>query len=182
VAIRNISLACQIRVEPTRRAYREEEKQRLVELFGEPHQWSQSLRSFVFAHASVAVPAFDDETAVRLPVACTRDLAVASAKYFHGLEDGVAPLSFLFSGSVFYRQDDGALQIAQIPWSKEAAYSMPVAAWERLMKIHYPDGDWIRLGSATLERLYRYKRSKGVLAFEDAVAALLDEATTEAEP
>jgi hypothetical protein len=180
--IRNVMLDCQIRMEPARRAYREEEKERLVELFGAPERWTHSLRSFVFAHVSVAVPAFEEETSVRLPVACTRDLAVASAKYFHGLVEGAAPLRFLFSGSVFHVDESGALQIEQIPWSKETAFRMPVTAWERLMAIHYPNGDFIRLGAGTLERLHRYKRRRGLLGFDDAVSMLLDEAVTEADP
>lgn len=176
----NVMLSCQIRIEPMRRAYRAEEKERLVELFGAPERWAQSLRSFVFAHASVAVPAFGEETTARLPVACTRDMAVASAKYFSGLVEGAAPLIFLFSGSVFYAQENGALQIDQIPWSKEASFALPVATLERLMTLHYGAGDWIRLGPETLERLRRYQRRAGLLAEEDAVARLLDEITTEA--
>ncbi|MBY6242551.1 DUF6084 family protein [Methylosinus sp. Sm6] len=180
--IRNVMLSCQIRIEPTRRAYRAAEKERLVELFGAPEHWARSMRSFVFAHASVAVPAFGEETVARLPVACTRDIAAASAKYFDALVEGAAPLSFLFSGSVFYAEEGGALQIEQIPWSKEAPFRLPVATLERLMTRHYGEGDWIRLGAATLERLRRYQRRMGLLGEEDAVARLLDEVTTGAAP
>lgn len=178
--IRNVTLGCQIRIEPMRRAYRAEEKERLVELFGAPEHWGQSLRSFVFTHASVAVAAFDEETIVRLPVACTRDIAVASAKYFGGLVDGAAPLLFLFSGSVFYTLENGALRVEQIPWSKEAAFALPLSIVERLMTRHYGEGDWIRVGAATLERLRRFQRRAGLLGEAEAVERLLDAAEMEA--
>jgi hypothetical protein len=178
--IRNVTLGCQIRIEPMRRAYRAEEKERLVELFGAPEQWAYSLRSFVFAHASVAVPAFDEETIVRLPVACTRDVAIASAKYLGGLVDGAAPLLFLFSGSVFYTEEHGALRIEQIPWSKETSFALPLSIVERLMARHYGEGDWIRLGAATLERLRRFQRRGALLDEAEAVARLLDAIELEA--
>lgn len=180
--IRNVMLSCQIRIDPARRAYRAEERERLVDLFGAPERWAQSLRSFVFTHASISVPAFGEETTARVPVACTRDIAVASAKYFHGLVDGAAPLTFLFSGSVFYADESGALQIEQIPWSKEASFGLPVAILEQLMTAHYGEGDWVRLGSATLERLRHYQQRRGLLGEDDTVARLLDEVTTEAAP
>ncbi|HEY8259972.1 MAG TPA: DUF6084 family protein [Methylosinus sp.] len=180
VRIRNVMLGCQIRIEPTRRAYRAEERERLLELFGPPERWAHSLRSFVFAHASIGAPAFDEEISVRLPIACTHDHAAASAKYFSGLVEGAAPLLLLFSGSVFFTDESGGLRIEQIPWSKEVAFALPLSVWERLMTAHYGDGDFIRLGARTLERLRRYQRREALLAIDDAVARLLD--ATEREP
>ena len=36
--------------------------------------------------------------------------------------DGDVPLNLLFSGTIFYEGDDGALQVAQISWEKEAKF------------------------------------------------------------
>ena len=55
----------------------------------------------------------------------------AATKYFSGLEDGEVPLNLLFGGSIFYRDADGALQVTQIPWHKEAPYRLPVKTWRR---------------------------------------------------
>ena len=61
-----------------------------------------------------------------LPVPCTYDFNVAATKYFYALEEGDIPLLFLFSGTIFYAADDGALQVAQISWDKEAPFRLPV--------------------------------------------------------
>ena len=51
------------------------------------------------------------------------DFEVAAAKYFHALRDGEIPLLLLFSGTVFYRGDDGML-VDQIPWDREVSATM----------------------------------------------------------
>ena len=44
-----------------------------------------------------------------LPVPLTYDFEVATAKYFHGLEDGEIPLLLLFSGTIFVKGETGLL-------------------------------------------------------------------------
>ena len=63
------------------------------------------------------VPSFTGATEFELPVPCTYDLEVAATKYLYALPDGEVPLSFHFSGTVFYRGDDGRLQVALVPWT-----------------------------------------------------------------
>ena len=75
-------------------------------------------------------PRFAESATFDVPVACTYDLEVAASKYFHGLEDGEAPLRFHFSGTVFYEAEDGLDADLQIPWDRSVRYSMPVKAWE----------------------------------------------------
>ena len=171
--IENVLLDCQIRIEPTQRRYNARERERLSELFGPPESWSQTVHSMLWTHAHIAVPAFFAETTVELPAHCTHDFALASAKYFYGLTEGEAPLSFLFSGSLFEKDADGVLQIAQIPWSKEAGFRLPASLWRELMNAHYPDCELLRLGSQTFDRLYQYKRRRGLLSFDDALNELL---------
>ncbi len=55
---------------------------------------------------------------------------MAAAKYFYALEDGFAPLSFHFYGSIFYRTAGGVLQMVPVSWSASAQFSMPVRAWQ----------------------------------------------------
>jgi hypothetical protein len=171
--IRSVSLACQIRAETARRHYSETEQQRLRDLFGEPARWGQTLRSMLWAQAAATVSPFSGTTTIDLPVACTFDLTVAMTKYLNALEGGCVPLTLLFSGSVFYEADDGALQVAQIPWSREAAYALPAAVWKRMMDAYYPNTAWLCLRRDVAERLDRYKTARGMATLEQALESIL---------
>src|SRR5205823_44969 len=100
--IHTIALRCQIRIEPARRAYLASEQRRLLDIFGEPARWAQTVHSMLWTHTNIVVPSFKGSTLVQLPAPCTFDFNVASVKFFSGLEDGDAPLRLLFSGTVFY--------------------------------------------------------------------------------
>jgi hypothetical protein len=171
--IRNIALRCQIRIEPTRRGYEAEDQERLSELFGEKQRWGQTLRSFLWDHVDVPVPAFEGECRLKMPVACSHDFNIAATKYFYGLGDGDVPLSFLLSGAVFYDDADGRLQIGQIAWSSEANFALPVATWQALMAQYYPETTWLRIRHDLFDRLYRYKREKGFTDWEQTLDSLI---------
>ncbi|HEX3212521.1 MAG TPA: DUF6084 family protein, partial [Actinomycetota bacterium] len=96
-----IALRCQIRIEPQRRRYSPEEADGLLELFGEPPRWGDTLKPMQFATVSLMVPSFTGSTEIDLPVPCTYDFEVAASKYLHALGDGEVPLLLLFSGTVF---------------------------------------------------------------------------------
>src|SRR5262249_15311044 len=150
-----------------RRGYDARAQERLLELFGEPVRWGETLRSLLWAQTTLVVPPFEGSTLVDLPVACTYDLDVAAAKYFHALEDGDVPLELLFSGTVFYTAADGRLGTAHIPWDREARFRLPVQVWKDMMERYFPGGAWLRLGRDAFERLHAY-RSKGTLLTWDA--------------
>lgn len=173
VAVLNVLLNCQIRIEPARRLYAAPEHDLLSDLFGTPERWGQTLQSFLWTHANVLIPGFTGERLVKLPVPCSFDFNIASTKYFHGVEAGEIPLNFLFSGSVFYRDADDELQIGQIAWTKECAYRLPVKVWRSMMDHYYPQTAWLCLGRDAFDKLYRYKREKGLPSFEQAVGDLL---------
>lgn len=105
--IHAIALRCQIQIEPRRRRYSPTEEERLLELFGEPQRWGDTLRTVLWTHASLMVPGFRESAEVDLPVTCTYDFEVAGAKYFHALDDGEIPLLLLFSGTVFAKGQTG---------------------------------------------------------------------------
>ena len=138
-------LRCQVRIEPARRRYAAGEEAGLVDLFGTPERWGQTLRPLVWTHAVAVVPPFTGSASVDVPVPCSYDFSVAAVKYFDALEEGEIPLCFLFSGTVFYQADDGALQVGQIAWEKEATYRLPVAVWKDLMGRYYPNCAWLSL-------------------------------------
>jgi hypothetical protein len=174
--IHSVLLRCQIRIDPTRRPYQPGEQEKLFELFGEPPRWGQTLRSLLWAHSNVTVPSFTDEVVIDLPVPCTFDFNVAVTRYFHALEDGDIPLSLLFSGTVFHEDHGGQLQVAQIPWEKEAVYRLPVRVWKEMMDHYYPNSAWLCLRRDVFDRLARYKVANGVTAWEQALERLLDAA------
>jgi len=98
---------------------------------------------------------------------------VAATKYFYALEEGEVPLLFLFSGTIFYAADDGALQVAQISWDKEAPFRLPVQVWKEMIDHYYPNSAWLRLQQDVFDRLYRYKVRRGLPTWEQALESLL---------
>jgi hypothetical protein len=171
--IRSVSLNTQVRIAATQRHYEAAEQERLLEVFGEPHRWGNTLRSLLWTHTILQVPTFSGATVVNMPVPCTYDLDVVAAKYFYALEDGEVPLEFLFSGTVFYAGEGGRLQIARISWEKEAEYRMPVRLWKEMMEHYFPNSAWIRLHKDAFDQLYDYKIRMGLPTWEAAVEALL---------
>lgn len=171
--IQTIALRCQIQIEATRRRYTRDEQERLLDLYGEPERWSQTLRAMLWTHAQTVVPRFAGATVVDLPVPCTFDFNVAATKYFDGLSAGDVPLAFLFSGTIFYQDTDGPLQVAQISWDKEARYSLPVATWREMMGHYYPDSAWLRLRRDVFAKLAEHKRRHGLATWDEALDTLL---------
>ena len=179
--IRSVSLNTQVRIAATQRHYEPSEQERLLDVFGEPHRWGNTLRSFLWTHTVLQVPPFSESTVADMPVTCTYDLEVAATKYFHALEDGEVPLEFLFSGMVFYTGEDGRLQTTRISWEKEAEFRMPVRLWKGMMEHYFPNSAWIRLHKDAFNQLYDYKVRRGLPTWEAAVEALLRASEQEVE-
>jgi hypothetical protein len=171
--IQSVMLRCQIHLEVTRRQYNAEEKARMFELFGEPERWGQTLKTMLWTHAAVVVPPFTESTTIDLPVPCTFDFNVAATKFFGGLDGGEVPLNLLFSGTIFYQDDFGSLQISQISWEKEASYLLPVKIWQEMMEHYYPNSAWLGLRRDVFERLKNYKMGHGFPTWEQALEKLL---------
>ena len=171
--IHTVALRCQIQIEATRRRYTAQDQQSLLDLFGEPDRWGQTLRSLLWTHASVVVPTFQGSSRADVPVPCTFDFNVAATKYFHGLADGEIPLCFLFSGTVFYAQADGMLQVSPVSWEKEARFKLPVTVWREMMDSYYPNSVWLCLRRDVFERLYQYKVRRGIPTWEQALESAL---------
>ena len=70
---------------------------------------------------------------------CNYDLEIAATNYFHSLVDGEVPLVFHFNGGVYYRDEDGQLQIIQLTWEESTNYRMPIEVWEEMVAAHYPN-------------------------------------------
>jgi hypothetical protein len=167
--IHTVALRAQIQIETTRRKYAANEQERLLDLFGEPDRWGQTLRSMLWTHASVVVPRFAGSVLADVTVPCTFDFNVAATKYFHGLTSGDVPLCFQFSGSVFYQGENGTLQVAPISWDKEAKYRLEIKTWKDLMDAYYPNSAWLALRRDAFEKLYQYKMREGIPTWEEVV-------------
>jgi Family of unknown function (DUF6084) len=172
-AIHTVVLRTQIQIDVTRRHYAPDEQAKLRDLFGEPDRWAKTLRSLLWTHANVVVPGFAKETVVEMQVPCTFDFNVAATKYFHGLSDGDLPLNFLFSGTVFYADDNEHLQVAPISWEKEAKFKLPLKTWKDLIDQYYPNSAWLYLRRDVFDRLYQYKVRHGIPTWEQVIERVL---------
>jgi hypothetical protein len=170
--IHSVALRVQVQIEPVRRRYTPAEHEHLKELFGEPERWSQTLRPLLWTNVNVSVPAFTGSTVVDVPVPCTFDFNVAVTKYIYGLENGDLPTILLFSGTVFHAGAVG-LQIAQIPWDREASYRLPISVWKQMMDTYYPNTAWLCLRREVFEQLNEFRSRNGLPTWEQALERLL---------
>ena len=170
-----IALTAQVMIDPARRSYDPPTRERLVELFGEPERWGATTHSFLWAELSTMVSSFTGATTFVLPMPCSYDLEIAATKYLHSVPGGEVPLSFHFSGTIFYRGEADRLQIVKVPWDCTVRFGMPASVWRQMIEEHYPNGGWIRLSEETLDRLGRHKAGIGLPTFDAAVGDLLEE-------
>jgi hypothetical protein len=172
--IHAIALRCMVQIEPRRRPYSAAEESRLLELFGEPKRWGETVKPLLWTQASLMVPGFKGAAEIALQVPCTYDFEVTAAKYFQALDEGEIPLLLLFSGTVFERGESGSgFTVQPVPWEKEAAYRLPVRIWREVMDRYFPGTAWIRLRRESFDALHRFKSTRALPTWDDAVEALL---------
>ncbi|MGH8899696.1 MAG: DUF6084 family protein [Egibacteraceae bacterium] len=178
--IHTIALRCQLRIDVQRRRYTPEEAERLSDLFGEVSRWGETLKPMHFTTVSLMVQGFSGSTEVDMQVPLTYDFEVATAKYFHGLDEGEIPLVLMFSGTVYSKRDD-AFAIELVPWHKEAAYRLPVPVWRETMDLYFPNSGWIRIRRDLLDRLRRYRSKHAPTSWDETIASLLKTAGEDEE-
>ncbi len=171
-ALEGLALQCQLRLEPQRRDYSADEERALVDLFSAPSRWSTTVKPMSWLETATFVPAFTGRTEVELLLACSSDLDVSAAKYFHGLQGGDIPLRLLFRGTIFTRADDG-LQMTPLPWDREATWRLPVALWRAAIDSHFPDAGWLRLRKQTLGDLLAFKGRHALPSWDGVMEKLL---------
>ena len=172
--IHSVLLTAQLQIQAPQRQYSSSEKEKLVELFGPPESWGQTLRNRLWTHTNATLGSFKGAADAVLPVPCTCDLNVAATKYLRALEGGEVSLLFLFNGSVFYMAADGRLQVSPISWNSECAYRMPAQVWREAMERHYPNTEWLALRRDTFEQLHAFKRREGLVTWEETFDRLLN--------
>jgi hypothetical protein len=170
--IHAIALRCQIQIEPNRRPHSPAEQAKLLEIFGEPGRWAETVKPLHWTTLSVMVPSFQGAITVDVPMSCTYDFEVAAAKYFEGLEEAEIPLLFLFSGTVFTPGGSGFM-VERVPWEKEAGFRLPVGVWREVMDRYFPNAAWIRLSRESRDALQRFKAEHALPTWDDVVDVLL---------
>ena len=95
------------------------------------------------------------------------------------MSDGNVPLAFLFSGTLFYKDPDGHLQITLIPWEKEALCKMPANLWQQMMDAHFPNSRWMRVRKDIYDRLVKYKAQTPFATLDNCLESILDDALKE---
>lgn len=172
--VQTIALRALIIIEPAKRSYVDAERERLVELFGEPQRWAATTDSFRWTQADVLVPEFRDSVEFEIAVPCSYDLELISAKYFAGLEGGEVPLRFDLNGSVFYEEADGRHQVIPLPWDRSTRFAMPHEVWSQAIAAQYPFRSWVPLDRETVDRLAALKAADGAPTYDAVVSKLLD--------
>ena len=181
VRLHAIALRCQIRIEPHRRRYTADEARRLNDLFGDTRSWAETAKPLQLATLTALVPGFTSRTEVELPVPCSYDLEVASARYLQVIEDGIIPLLLLFSGTVFV--DHGhTYSVELIPWSLEVPFPMPARVWHDVIEEHFPGSAWLRSGKQTLDALAEFKSAYALPTWDATLSALLAAASMPRDP
>ncbi|HET9255891.1 MAG TPA: DUF6084 family protein [Pseudonocardiaceae bacterium] len=173
--VRAIALRTQIRIEPSRRGYGDQEAEGLIELFGKRERWGDTTKPFQFASISTVVPSFTDSIEVDVAVPCSYDMDVAAGRYFHALSDGEVPFILLFSGTIFGDAEKN-IWIEQVPWHCETRCRMPVEVWQTMMDMHFPASGWLRLRRDTIDALAEFRAARALPTWDDTIAAVLDAA------
>jgi hypothetical protein len=178
--VRSILLDTQVRIAARRRAYGEEGRERLAELFGPPEDWGRTLQTLPWTRVTTVVPPFRGTTTVALPIACTYDLDVTATRYFDALPGGAVPLELLFSGTVFTADGPGGtLRAERLSWEHEAECRLPVALWRETMDRHFGDAAWLRLDRERAGRVVAFRARHRLASTDEAIDALLAAAERE---
>jgi Family of unknown function (DUF6084) len=171
--VQALALRCQVQLDAPARRYDAAEQAALGDLWARD-RFHETLRPLLWTQVNMTVPAFDAQTTIELVLPCSYDFNLATTKYFHALKGGAVPLTLLFSGTIFHHASDGKLQVAPVPWEKEAAWRLPVATWQQMMEQHYPNQLFFALRKDVFNRLYEYKTQHALPTFEQAIARLLE--------
>ena len=140
IPIQFIALSVLITIEPGQRAYDAENRERLVELFGEPERWGSTTGASAGPRSTTSCRASPARRTSRSASSARYDHEIAATKFFGGLDEGVFPLHFHFNGTVHYEGADGRLQILPLAWDRSARFELPVATWREMIDSPLPAG------------------------------------------
>lgn len=171
-------LRCEVYIDIGHRRYSATEGERLCEMVGQPAGWKDTMRPLLWATVPVVLSRCHGTVELDLPIACSYDFEVASAKYLRGLDGGEIPLVFLFSGTIFYG-GGSVVRVSQLPGDTETGFRLPVASWREAMSQHFGDSTWIRLDRQGFDALDRVRRLRGFVTWNQVVEAVCAECIAE---
>jgi hypothetical protein len=167
--IYTIALAAQVQIDADRRTYDPATRERLHDLFGEPKQIPQTAGPIQIGRVETLVPSFRGTGSFALAVPLSGDVELAMTRYFASLEDGTVPLTFLFSGSIFYCGEADRLQVTLVPWSCEARYRLRLATYRDLIERRYASSGFVRVQAGTLAALRKRRTERGFPTFDATI-------------
>ena len=172
--IHTVALRCQVQMEVTRRRYTLPRNSRTCSISSASPAaagpWTLP-QTCCGPTCSLIVASFRSSTVAKMQVPCTFDFNIAATKYFYGLDDGEVPLCLMFSGTVFYADESGAMQVAPISWDKETRFRLPVRVWKEMMNLYYPNTAWLNVRRDVFDRLQQYKMSHAFPGWEQTLRA-----------
>jgi hypothetical protein len=169
-----LALRCQVRIEPLRRHYSDDEAAKVVDLFGDRSRWGSTMQPMQLAFLSQVLPGFVSECTFDLALPLSYDVDVAAHKYLAGLDEGEIPLLLLFSGTVFTGAV-GSIAVQPVPWHKETQVRLPVAVWREAMDAIFPGQSWLRLSRDLYDRLVVFRGRHGLVGWDQVVERLLED-------
>jgi hypothetical protein len=171
--IYTIALTSQVQIDADRRSYDPETRERLLDLFGEPERIPQTAGALLLGRVDALVPSFTGSGTFDLAVPFSGDLELATTRYLASLSDGVVPLTFHFSGSIFFCGEAHRLQVTLVPWSCSAGYRLRIATWRDLIERRHAATGFVRLQADTLDALRRRRAELGLPTFDATIADAL---------
>ena len=149
-------------IEPARRAYDAETREKLVELFGAPERWATTTRSLVWHQADVLVPAFtgvDDLPRGRAGAASTWRSPPPSTST--GCPTARCRWRSTSTAPCTTAATTGGCRCRSCPGRARRSSASRSRTWRELIEHYYPHTGWIPLQEATLRALQREKARRG---------------------
>lgn len=171
--VQSIALRVQLRIDPARRRYAADEQAALIDLFGAPARWKETVSPLLWTHAATTVSSFTGSTTAELSVPCSWDFDAGAARYFHAIKAGDVPLLLLFSGTTLYLAKNGRLQVDPLPFTAEARFALPSSTWTAALDGFAPGAAALLVNRALLERLERQRRAWSLPTLEAALDRLV---------
>jgi hypothetical protein len=171
--IYTVALTAQVQIDADRRAYDPATRVKLLDLFGEAERIPQTAGSLLLARVETLVPSFSGRGACTLAVPFSGDVELAATRYLCSLPGDHVPLTFNFSGSIFYCGEADRLQVVLVPWTCSASYRLRVETWQALIEQRYAASGFVRLQADTLDALRRRRAALGLPTFDATIAEAL---------
>ena len=173
-----IALTAQVMIEPARRPYDAETRERLVELFGAAgalgHDDAQPASG---TRPTCSCPPSPARPPSAWPSPASFDIEVAASKYLYGLPDGEVPLAFNFNGTdATTAATTGGCRCRSCRGAARPSTGCRSGIWRELIEHYYPRSGWIAAQhEARSTRCSAEKARRGLPTLDACVAELLEE-------